>query len=664
MQKWSVAGPVARLSFSAPEEGQEQLTEFHENLPKIAGVRDRSGFWLVPFNALHAVETLRKNYPEVVTVAGAWEKPPKQEISWAPVEQQLREEGSLQPWVYEFFTPYQKEAIAFAWSKDGCHFWHPTGSGKSLSGITAALSVPGSVVVVTRAASRLQYAREIERFTRSRAYVVRPASESSGRVTVKGESFRQFRSRHKGKGLSPKEVGRLWQENIAQHGMDEPPTLENYVKSAKSKGFRPFVVIGWEALSDNLDALAALKPGCVVFDEIHRGKSSKRYEVVALADLPEDPEEASKIIRKDAMDAKNKNGFVKNTDDGRRMFLPVMNTASAAAMLGRAALKRLGTTATPIANRVRDLWGQLDTIEPNAWGSATVWQDRYCDRRPGTYGGFDTSGESNRDELKLRLQHVAHILDYRETHRQLPKKRRQSYYIAPSDQCDESGGFSKELKEAQKRGATAVLEVKLAQAASRKRKAVLGLIEDHLSSKHKIVVFTGRRRDCDELGEIVRKSSGVKETQATVWAAHGDQSTEARQVIVDEYMAHPGPCVLVATGHAFGESLNLQDTDAALFVMLPYTPGQLRQWEGRFSRLGQKRPVTLYYVIAENTVDEHIAQILIDKLPSVEKIAQDVELAEAAVILSGSNPNESNESFATAILDAIDTTDNALDDWD
>jgi hypothetical protein len=488
-------------------------------------------------------------------------------------------------------------------------------------------------------------------------------SEISGRVTVNGESYRQFRSR-KTKGLNSKEAASIWREWVQTHGADEPPTLDNYIKAAKRNGYRPFVVVGWEALSDNLNLLESIRPGCVIFDEIHRGKSSKRYEVVALADLPEDPEEASTIVRSDALEAKAKNGFVKATDDGRKMFVPVVNTASSAAALGRTARKRLGTTATPIANRVRDLWGQLDTIEPNAWGNATSWQDRYCDRRPGAYGGFDTSGESNRDELNQRLRHVAHILDYRETHRQLPPKRRQSYYIAPSDQCDESGGFAKEIKDAQKRGPTAVLEVKLAMAASKKRKAVLGLIEDHLSSKHKIVVFTGRRRDCDELGEIVRKSSGVKETKATVWAAHGDQSTEARQGIVDEYMSHPGPCVLVATGHAFGESLNLQDTDAAMFVMLPYTPGQLRQWEGRFTRLGQKRPVTLYYVIAENTIDEHVAQILIDKLPAVEKIAQDYELGEAAVALSGINTNESNEAFAASILDSIDSTDNTLDDWD
>jgi superfamily II DNA/RNA helicase len=264
------------------------------------------------------------------------------------------------------------------------------------------------------------------------------------------------------------------------------------------------------------------------------------------------------------------------------------------------------------------------------------------------------------------LKGIAHILDYRFTHRELPPKRRQSYYVAPSDQIEESAGFAKELKDAVKRGPTAVLEVKLAMAASRKRKAVLGLIEDHVLSKQKVIVFTARRRDCDELGELVRKMPAVKDTKATVWVGHGDLSVDARQAIVDDYMAHSGPCVFVATGQSAGESLNLQDTDALLFVMLPYTPEKLRQWEGRVARQGQKRPVTIYFVIAEGTIDEHIAQILIDKLPAVEKIAQDGELAEAADILAGYDPNKTPEEFAASILALVNETsaDAELDDWD
>ena len=137
----------------------------------------------------------------------------------------------------------------------------------------------------------------------------------------------------------------------------------------------------------------------------------------------------------------------------------------------------------------------------------------------------------------------------------------------------------------------------------------------------KVVVFTGRRSDCDRLGKEIQSAVNV-----AVWCAHGGTSTSERDKIRLEYMESTDPCVLVGTGDAWGESVNLQDTDLALFVMLPWTPRSIRQWEGRFSRTGQKRPVLVSYIISRGTVDEHVADILLDKLPAVSTIEDDQTL--------------------------------------
>ena len=143
-------------------------------------------------------------------------------------------------------------------------------------------------------------------------------------------------------------------------------------------------------------------------------------------------------------------------------------------------------------------------------------------------------------------------------------------------------------------------------------------MKDAVGCGQKVVVFTGRRADCDRLGREIEKS-----ISAQVWCAHGGVSTDERDKIRLQYMESSDPCVLVGTGDAWGESVNLQDTDLALFVMLPWTPRSIRQWEGRFSRLGQERPVLIVYVISRGTVDEHVADILLDKLPAVATIAND-----------------------------------------
>jgi superfamily II DNA or RNA helicase len=566
-------------------------------LVSIPGIRVRESSVIIPHHAVPLAETFLSGVGLPVTSA-RWFHRSSLLAAWPEVESSLRASGVVQPFLFDgFLTDYQKEALCYGFHRLGVHYWHTTGAGKTLTALLFAVCHnDGPIIVVTRAASRLQYGREIERFTTLRPYVVRPTA-----ALKKGAQ-----------------------------------TLAEYAAGTES---RRVVVVGWEALSSWGNELVALRPGCVIFDEAHKAKSNRRYEAVPLPET-EDPAEQQAQVAK----ARARGGFVSQTETSRIMMVPTENMAAAAARLARAARRRACTTATPVKDRVRDLWSQLDLAEPDGWGNATTWLNRYADRKPGVYGGYDTSGASNLDELADRLALVVHKVDYAVTHRSLPPKRRQSVYVAPEDQCKPTSGFQRELNEAAKRGPSALMEVELALAASKKRKAVVGLVEDHLHAGQKVIIFTARRRDCDEIGKA------FKDTKAQIWVSHGGDSTQYRQQVVDDYMSHPGPCLLVGTGDAFGEAINLHDTDALLFVQLPYTPGQIRQWEGRVARLGQKRPVTIYYVIAEGTIDEHVAALLINKMPAVESVAGDAELGAARAVIAGV---EDEEKIVQGILDKL-----------
>ena len=605
----------ARITIAA------QGSDVQAQLVGIPGVKFVKGAYLVPH---HAVDLFAARLAEmgIAFTAARWVKPMPAAAEWEVVDQTLRATGEVREFVMDgFLMGYQKEALQFGFEREGVHFWHSTGSGKTLTAILYALMQPGPVVVVTRAAARLQYGREWARFTNCDAYVIRPTS------TLRKNA----------------------------------KTLQQYIEE-KDKG-RRVVIAAWESLSYCIDDLIALCPATVIWDEAHLGKSAKRYERIPVAELTgEDAVADAALALQQEADARSRGGFIVSEDGVRAMIVPLDNTANAAARLSKVARRRVATTATAVKDRIRDLWAQLDLVEPHSWGSSTVWKDRHCDRKPGVYGGFDDSGTSNLEELSARLKHVVHLVPYAVTHRSLPPKRRQSVYVAPEDQAKPSAGFAQEMKAASKRGPTAVLEVKLAEAASRKRTAVLGIVEDHIHSGGKVVLFTGRRKDVEVLGDSIRKTDAAKLKSPTIWAAHGEKSATERQGIIDDYMAHPGPCVLVGTGDSFGESLNMQDTDAALFVMLPYTPGQLRQWEGRFVRHGMKRPVTIYYVIAEGSVDEHVADILIKKLPAVEKIAQDEDLAAAKDIIAGFDTGKSDDDFTNDILSKISAAEAATED--
>ena len=372
-----------------------------------------------------------------------------------------------------------------------------------------------------------------------------------------------------------------------------------------------YAVVGWEMLPDLVAPLLQWKPQNLIADELHRSKSPKRWAATA-------------------------------TSDGKVAFSPRENIAFAIYQLSRAVRRRLGTTATPIKDRTRDLWAQLDLIHPDAWGrfyasDKASFAGRYCAARDGLYGGIDTSGASNLEELWKRVSFVVDQVPHSVTHRHLPARRRIVTYVTPAEQCRAEGFTKTFFKHAAKGGSTGLLEARLMEAAAKKRKVLLELVEEAVAGGQKVVIFTGRREDCDRLGEDVTELVGTK---GRVFVGHGGTSAADRDGIQQAYMADPGPCVLVGTGDAWGEGVSLHDSDLALIAMLPYTPGAIVQWEGRFSRQGQKRPVLIQYLVAEGTVDEHVVELLLGKLRPVEEVSHDDSIEGFADSLRGADEEE------------------------
>ena len=350
-------------------------------------------------------------------------------------------------------------------------------SGKTLTSIVWSLCYPGNTLVTTRAAVRRQFGREIERFTKHRALVIESKADCTPQV------------------------------------LEETDAL--------------FLVLGWEMLPDCVETiLKHFKPVNWIADELHKCKSHKRWGATP-------------------------------TETGKLTFNPLDNIAHAAMKLSRATKRRIGATATPIKDRTRDLWAQLDLMHPDAWGpfyreDKASFAGRYCAASRGFYGGIETTGSSNLDELWDRVSLVTHHVPHSVTHRHLPARRRLVTYVPSADQV-KATGFQKTMKQAAKAGRGALLEAKLMEAAARKRKAVIEIVEECVANKQKVIVFTGRREDCDDLGSIITEKFG---SEAQVFTGHGGTPAPVRDGIQQAYMAAPGPAILVGTGDAWGECLD------------------------------------------------------------------------------------------------------------
>jgi SWI/SNF-related matrix-associated actin-dependent regulator 1 of chromatin subfamily A len=86
-------------------------------------------------------------------------------------------------------------------------------------------------------------------------------------------------------------------------------------------------------------------------------------------------------------------------------------------------------------------------------------------------------------------------------------------------------------------------------------------------------------------------------------------AVKERQQLVDEYNRDRSIPVFLLSTRAGGLGLNLTGADTCVFHDLDFNPQNDRQAEDRCHRIGQTKPVTVYKLVSQGTVDEKIWDI-------------------------------------------------------
>lgn len=292
------------------------------------------------------------------------------------------------------------------------------------------------------------------------------------------------------------------------------------------------------------------------------------------------------------------------------------------------------STGTLVRDRIRDAWGQLWFVDMDAWSNFYGFVRRHCDAHINRWGGLDTAGASNLEELRSRIKERYSILTKAEISTYLPQITRE---VAP---IDVSGARRPRQYYVEKD-----FEDQLADAADLKFAAVVEEVFEEAQAGGKVVVvgnrrawvsrFAGAMYDAFATSRLLRQSGLL--LQAT-----GEIPTSERQDIARRFLGHVGPAVFVATMDSISESIDLQDTDLLIFAALPFTPGQVVQMEGRVSRLGGSRPVRVRFLVAGGTIDEAIEERLLSKLDAVRSTGT---LTEAQTLGSAVDEDEVKEGL-------------------
>jgi len=288
-------------------------------------------------------------------------------------------------------------------------------------------------------------------------------------------------------------------------------------------------------------------------------------------------------------------------------------------------------SATPVRDRIRDLWGQLRVTLPDAhplWlrGQAAEeaaargvlarfeWLSYFCGGHMNEWGGFDTTGAAHLDELKAYIGQRFTLETRQSIAAELPALQRDVRAVTPSARVGHLGGGVEEA---------------LARAAEAKAPFAVDLAMDYLGDCSRVVLVTGRRAANTELAAQVRGACNMElrhDLRARLWlqAVTGETDPITRARICAEFNSWPGPAVLVATMGSIGTSVDLHHAQGLIYCALPYTPHDLEQTEGRVGRLGGD-PCTIHYLVAEGTVDEQIRMLVLDKLDAVQQVGADTQ---------------------------------------
>lgn len=391
----------------------------------------------------------------------------------------------------------------------------------------------------------------------------------------------------------------------------------------QTEGTKRVIILGWDNLVAAVDDILPHVPYLLVFDEVHRGQSHDRW---------------NRIIE---------------PGSSKPVYRLKQNQAASAHRLSKASTLTLGLTATPIPDRIRGLWGQLDLVDPEEWGKYWDWAARYTGLYEGQYGRDDT-GSSNLEELSDRVGFCSLRVAMEEVRQGLPGLAREQQVIPKGMLGKVNPAVAKEAKAAmQDADPDTILGVRMSTLASMKNGYVIDMVADLLKSDQKVLVFTGFCADANAIYQGLLEEMVTQGPGTYLRVAHAQIATpEERFEMAEKYMAHPGPACLVATGASMGESLNLQDTDVLLIPVIPWSPVHLEQWEGRAIRRGQKRRTRIIYLFAEGTDDARVFDIVRSKLEVAADIVQDDDLRGMASVLEH-KINLTDEDLASIVLASL-----------
>lgn len=297
-------------------------------------------------------------------------------------------------------------------------------------------------------------------------------------------------------------------------------------------------------------------------------------------------------------------------------------------------------TATPVENRLDDLYSLVNLVKPGLLGRPAEFRARHR-----AVGGGPAR---NLADLRTRLADVMVRHRRSEVALKLPPRVAQTILVPASDQeadlyrevaarvrsVARGASMPKALSlqnllrlagshpgmladRLRRQGWQDIADLSSSLPRTRKAGVLLGLLQRFHGAREKVVVFTAFRETLQFLADL------TLEARIPTAIYHGGLSRREKEAAV---RAFRDEVTVLVTTEAAGEGRNLQFCHNLVNFDLPWNPMQIEQRLGRIHRIGQEHEVLLYNLVAAGTLEERILHVLESKINLFELVVGELDM--------------------------------------
>ena len=286
---------------------------------------------------------------------------------------------------------------------------------------------------------------------------------------------------------------------------------------------------------------------------------------------------------------------------------------------------RIGLSGTPIYNRGSEIWPIVDILRPGLLGSFKEFCEYFCFvNEKGKAIVLETKRESLRKQLqkyvmlRRRKSDVLKELKDKVRYKEVIDADTNYYFNELGNIWEKLEAEQKEAKSAFDKSASyqRAIHSERQAAGVAKLPHVINFVKNIMEIEESVVVFCHHKS--------IHKLLNQNLSEFLPATIIGGQSDKFRQEQIDSFQN--GQTKLMIAGLRAGNvGINLNRAKYVIFAEMDWSPAIHLQAEDRLHRIGQKNTVFAYYLIGNGTLDDHVANVLVDKSFEIDSIMDDVK---------------------------------------